>query len=116
MIDGDNDNKKGNSSNDGMDVGIENAKEAPERVAYPIGGSFGKSSVNDYHILCHDLLILGILAIDSVDRNKLNYALVFQIHGFSVYLISFPRHKLYEMIEIAYMTFSRSLEELFIIC
>lgn len=41
MIDGDNDNKKGNSSNDGMDVGIENAKEVPERVAYPIGGSFG---------------------------------------------------------------------------
>ncbi len=45
-----------------------------------------KSSVCDYHALCHDLLRLGILAKDSVDHNKLEYAFAFQIQGISMFL------------------------------
>ncbi|KAI7872593.1 hypothetical protein BDF14DRAFT_1877797 [Spinellus fusiger] len=81
-----------------------------------------KSGVCDYHALCHDLLRLGVFSKDSLDYNKLEYALAFQIHSFSItfYLISLPHHKVYEMIEIAHMKFPRSFlntpQTLFFIC
>ncbi|KAI8988509.1 hypothetical protein BDF20DRAFT_833353 [Mycotypha africana] len=68
----------------------------------------------DKYMLCLDLTRLATFAKDTIDENKLNASLSFQIHGFSVTLIfTRLRHDgIYIMQEIAHMTFPRSVEEL----
>jgi hypothetical protein len=68
----------------------------------------------DHHALWHDLLRLGILTKDTLDQNKLEGALSFQIHGFHVtFFLTRLRHDgMYIMQKIGEMTFPRSLEEL----
>ncbi|ORE09381.1 hypothetical protein BCV72DRAFT_201609, partial [Rhizopus microsporus var. microsporus] len=66
---------------------------------------------------CHDLLRLEILVKDSIDHNKLEYALAFKYMAYlcfsiTFYLISLSHHKLYEMIKVAHMMLPGSLEEL----
>ena len=68
----------------------------------------------DNHSLCHDLLRLATLAKDTIDSNKLQAALTFQIHGFNItFFLSRLRHDgIYLMQEIGQLTFHRSLKEL----
>ncbi|KAI9493281.1 hypothetical protein BDB00DRAFT_788128 [Zychaea mexicana] len=61
----------------------------------------------DKHALCHDLLRLAIFAKDTVDANKLQAALTFQINGFN---ITFFLTRLRQ--ENGLLTFPRSLDEL----
>ncbi|SAL96970.1 hypothetical protein [Absidia glauca] len=84
------------------------------------GASLGYGEVKvarqrtDHHALCHDLLRLGIMTKDTLDQNKLEGALSFQIHGFHVsfFMTSLRHDGLYIMQEIGEVTFPRSLEEL----
>ncbi|KAI9261944.1 hypothetical protein EDC94DRAFT_635030 [Helicostylum pulchrum] len=84
------------------------------------GPSFGFGEVKvaytstDNHALCHDLLRLGVFSKDTIDINKLQAALTFQIHGFHVtFFLTRLRHDgMYIMQEIGDLTFPRSLEEL----
>ncbi|KAG0741368.1 hypothetical protein G6F57_001029 [Rhizopus arrhizus] len=68
----------------------------------------------DNHALCHDLLRLAIFAKDTVDINKLQAAMTFQINGYNiVFFLTRLRHDgIYFMQEIGQLTFPRSLEEL----
>ncbi|KAL0082398.1 hypothetical protein J3Q64DRAFT_1634345 [Phycomyces blakesleeanus] len=68
----------------------------------------------DNHSLCHDLLRLATLAKDTIDNNKLQAALTFQINGFNItFFLSSLRHDgMYLMQEIGQLTFPCSLEEL----
>ncbi|ORZ11623.1 hypothetical protein BCR42DRAFT_440650 [Absidia repens] len=85
-----------------------------------VGTSLGFGEVKlarpsiDHHALCHDLLRLAIFAKDAVDKNKLQDALIFQIHGFHItFFLTRLRHDgTYLMQEIGQITFPRFLEEL----
>ncbi|CAO3658616.1 unnamed protein product [Rhizopus stolonifer] len=68
----------------------------------------------DNHALCHDLLRLAIFAKDTVDVNKLQATLTFQINGYNItFFMTRLRHDgVYLMQEIGQLTFPRSLEEL----
>ncbi|CAO3693949.1 hypothetical protein G6F70_006362 [Rhizopus microsporus] len=68
----------------------------------------------DNHALCHDLLRLAIFAKDTVDVNKLQAAMTFQINGYNItFFLTRLRHDgMYFMQEIGQLTFPRSLEEL----
>ncbi|KAI8092010.1 hypothetical protein BDF21DRAFT_377051 [Thamnidium elegans] len=68
----------------------------------------------DNHALCHDFLRLATLAKDTIDMNKLQAALTFQINGFNIiFYLSRLRHDgIYIMQEIGRLAFPRSLEEL----
>ncbi|KAL0097002.1 hypothetical protein J3Q64DRAFT_1807327 [Phycomyces blakesleeanus] len=60
------------------------------------------SHTTDNHALCHDLLRLATLAKDTIDMNKLQAALTFQINGFNItFYLSRLRHDgMYVMQEI----------------
>lgn len=68
----------------------------------------------DNHALCYDLLCLATLAKDTIDTNKLQAALAFQINGFNItFYLSRLRHDgMYIMQEIGRLAFPRSLEKL----
>ncbi|KAG0778101.1 hypothetical protein G6F22_011435 [Rhizopus arrhizus] len=70
--------------------------------------------ITDNHSLCHDLLRLATLAKDTINSNKLQVVLTFQIHGFNItFFLSRLQHDgMYLMQEIGQLTFPRSLEEL----
>ncbi|EIE90520.1 hypothetical protein G6F46_000835 [Rhizopus delemar] len=74
-------NKKQDENNDFRpDTTITKIHQLEVRLSFESWDVKAKSSVCDYHALCHDVLRLGILAKDSVDHNKLECALAFQIH------------------------------------
>ncbi|CEG63106.1 hypothetical protein RMATCC62417_00309 [Rhizopus microsporus] len=79
---------------------------------------FGEAKVTqstcDKYMLCLNLTRLATFAKDTIDENKLNASLSFQIHGFSVtFFITRLRHDgIYIMQEIAHMTFPRLTVEL----
>ncbi len=59
-------------------------------------------TTTDNPSLCHDLLRLVTLTKDTIDNNKLQTALTFQIHGFNLtFFLSHLRHdRMYLMQEI----------------
>ncbi|KAI7852067.1 hypothetical protein BDC45DRAFT_537637 [Circinella umbellata] len=61
----------------------------------------------DNHALCLDLLRLGAFCKDTVDMNKLQAALAFQINGFSIifYLMRLRHDGMYIMQEIGRVAF-----------
>ncbi|KAI8967868.1 hypothetical protein BDF20DRAFT_828470 [Mycotypha africana] len=91
-----------------------------EIYQHDFGPSLGYGEVKvarpttDNYALCHDLLRLATLAKDTIDINKLQAALTFQINGFKIiFYLSRLRHDgMYIMQEIGRLTFPSSLEEL----
>ncbi|CEI97291.1 hypothetical protein RMCBS344292_11427 [Rhizopus microsporus] len=88
------------------------------QVSFGPSLGFGEAKVAqstcDKYMLCLNLTRLATFAKDTIDENKLNASLSFQIHGFSVtFFITRLRHDgIYIMQEIAHMTFSRLTVEL----
>lgn len=68
----------------------------------------------DNHALCHDLLRLGTFCKNTIDMNKLQAALGFQINGFSIifYLMRLRHDGIYVMQEIGRVAFPASLQDL----
>ncbi|KAI9254089.1 hypothetical protein BY458DRAFT_521456 [Sporodiniella umbellata] len=68
----------------------------------------------DNHALCLDLLRLGAFCKDTIDMNKLQAALAFQINGFSIifYLMRLRHDGMYIMQEIGRVAFPASLQDL----
>ena len=68
----------------------------------------------DNHALCHDLLRLGTFCKDTIDMNKLQAALGFQINGFNIifYLMRLRHDGIYIMQEISRVAFPASLQDL----
>jgi hypothetical protein len=64
--------------------------------------------------LCRDLLRLAIFTKNTVDINKLNASLSFQIHGFniSLFLTRLDHHGIYTMVEVGHLKFPKSIEEI----
>lgn len=65
-------------------------------------------------LLCLDTLRLAIFTKNAIDINKLDGALVFQIHGFNItfYLQQLTAKGIYTFIEIAHLRFPQSLDDL----
>ncbi|KAI8878081.1 hypothetical protein K501DRAFT_259306 [Backusella circina FSU 941] len=68
----------------------------------------------DNHALCLDLLRLGAFCKNTIDMNKLQAALAFQINGFSIifYLMRLRHDGMYIMQEIGRVAFPASLQDL----
>ncbi|CAO3599767.1 unnamed protein product [Absidia cylindrospora] len=83
-----------------------------------LGFGEGKVAQNscDKFMLCHDLLRLAIFFFwkGTIDDNKLDGAVAFQVHGFGItfFMTRLEHDGIYVMFEIAHLTFPRSLDEL----
>ncbi|KAG0747806.1 hypothetical protein G6F16_011521 [Rhizopus arrhizus] len=64
--------------------------------------------------LCRDLLLLAIFTKNTIDINKLNASLSFQIHGFNIsfFLTRLDQHGIYTMVEVGHLKSPKSIEEL----
>ncbi|KAG0936198.1 hypothetical protein G6F57_012446 [Rhizopus arrhizus] len=64
--------------------------------------------------LCRDLLLLAIFTKNTIDINKLNASLSFQIHGFNIsfFLTRLDHHGIYTMVEVGHLKFPKYIEEL----
>jgi hypothetical protein len=103
----------------------ESADKRPDAIISKIQqGDFGQSlgfgevklarPTTDNHALCHDLLRLGTFCKDTIDMNKLQAALAFQINGFNIifYLMRLRHDGIYIMQEISRVAFPASLQDL----